>query len=210
MPGREGLRGHPAGEEEMSKPEAEELRKLNMAMDRYADGDDEAFADVYDLLAPRLFRFFAHQVDRCRAEDLVQQTLLQMHAARRNYATGSDVSPWAFAIGRNVLVDARRRSRNEVLFQTTGEEAAATDGGLDRESNPDDLATTKEMIETVREELARLPVAQREAFDLVRREGLSVAQTAEALGITSTAVKLRVHRVYEALRRALGVAVPAH
>jgi len=182
-----------------------ERRELNGAMDRYADGDDGAFAKVYDLLAPRLLGYFVHQTgDRALAEDLTQQTLLQMHAARRNYATGSDVIPWAFAIGRNVLVDAHRRVRREFLFRTSEDDAAAVDREVDRSSKPDDLVISKQMAGLVDAELARLPVAQRAAYDLIRREGLSVAETAEALGTTPTAVKLRVFRVSEALRAVLG------
>jgi RNA polymerase sigma-70 factor (ECF subfamily) len=177
---------------------------LNAAMDRYADGEDVAFAEVYDLLAPRLLGYFTRQLGELgRAEDLVQQTLLQMHAARRNYVTGSDVLPWAFAIGRNVLIDGRRRTRREVLFQTAEDDAAALDRDVDRSSNPDDLAAAAQMAGLVQERLDRLPETQRAAYNLVRGEGLSVAETAEILGTTPTAVKLRVHRVYEMLRGVL-------
>jgi RNA polymerase sigma-70 factor (ECF subfamily) len=188
-----------------------ERRALNAAMDRYAEGDDAAFAEVYDLLAPRLLVYFNRQLgDPARAEDVVQQTLLQMHAARRNYATGSDVMPWAFAIGRNVLIDLRRRTRKEVLFETARDDAAALDEKVDRASVPDDLAASREIADMVRAELDRLPPGQRAAYDLVRTEGLSVAETAQILGTTPTAVKLRVHRVYELLRGLLrGAEKPA-
>jgi RNA polymerase sigma-70 factor (ECF subfamily) len=177
---------------------------LNAAMDRYADGDDDAFGEVYDHLAPRLLSFFVRQVqDRARAEDLVQQTLLQMHAARRNYAQGSNVLPWAFAIARHVLIDARRRSSREVLFDTAEDNAAALDRNVTRDSSPEDFAATREMAERVSRELDRLPEGQRTAYDLVRREGLSIVDAAEVLGTTPTAIKLRVHRAYEALRAVL-------
>jgi RNA polymerase sigma-70 factor (ECF subfamily) len=183
----------------------DERRALNAAMDRYAEGDDPAFAVVYDLLAPRLLAYFQRMLgDRGRAEDVVQQTLLQMHAARRNYVTGSDVLPWAFAIGRHAAIDARRRTRNESLFPTAEGDVAALDLTVDRASSPDDLAVTREMADLVRAELDRLPPTQRAAYDLVRTEGLSVAHAAEILGTTPTAVKLRVHRVYQMLRAALG------
>jgi RNA polymerase sigma-70 factor (ECF subfamily) len=183
----------------------DDRQALNAAMNRYAEGEDAAFAEVYDLLAPRLLGYFTRQLgDHVRAEDLVQQTLLQMHAARRNYATGSDVLPWAFAIGRNALIDARRRTRKEVLFRTAEDNTAAAADGVDRASNPDDLASAQQMAGLARECLDQLPPAQRAAFDLVRGEGLSIAQTAEILGTTETSVKLRVHRAYEALRDVLG------
>lgn len=188
----------------------DERQTLNAAMDRYAEGNDSAFAEIYDLLAPRLLAFFNRQLgDTARAEDMVQQTLLQMHAARRNYVTGSEVLPWAFAIGRNALIDSRRRTRKEVLFTTSADDAAAVDLRVDRVSNPDDLAATREMADLVRSELARMPATHRAAYDLVRAEGLSVAETAEILGTTPNAVKLRVHRVYNALRSVLGIGEPA-
>jgi RNA polymerase sigma-70 factor (ECF subfamily) len=184
---------------------------LNAAMDRYADGDDAAFAEVYDLLAPRLLGFFTRQLhDHTLAEDLTQHTLLQMHAARRNYARGSEVLSWAFAIGRNAMIDALRKSRREVLFKTAQEDADAVDWksrepGFVSDSGPEDLAGARQTAERVTAELDRLPEAQRQAYDLVRNEGLSVAQTAEIMGTTPTAIKLRVHRVYEALRAVLGI-----
>jgi len=74
---------------------------LNLTMDRYADGDDGAFGDIYDLLAPQLLGFFMRQLrDAALAEDLIQQTFLHLHAARRNYVCGSNARAWAFAIGR--------------------------------------------------------------------------------------------------------------
>jgi RNA polymerase sigma-70 factor (ECF subfamily) len=173
-------------------------------MDRHADGDPAAFGEVYDLLAPRLHAFFLRQTgDRSRAEDLVQQTLMQMHAARRNYARGSEVFPWAFAIGRNVLIDAGRRTRREVLFRSTEENADAADAQVDRASAPDELAEVEQSVLRVRQAIERLPENQRAAYDLVRSDGVSIAETAEVLGTTPGAVKLSVHRVYKALRAVL-------
>src|SRR5690242_16586481 len=52
---------------------------LDAAMDRYARGDDAAFGEVYDRLAPRLFGFLLKYTrDHARVEDVVQQTMLQM------------------------------------------------------------------------------------------------------------------------------------
>jgi RNA polymerase sigma-70 factor (ECF subfamily) len=61
----------------------------------------------------------------------------------------------------------------------------------------------------VREELARLPPLQREALLLVRYEGLSLAQAAQALGIQEGALRVRLHRASDRLRQALGLDEPA-
>jgi RNA polymerase sigma-70 factor (ECF subfamily) len=172
------------------------------AMDRYACGDDSAFSELYDLLAPRLTAFLARRArDEALASDLVQQTFLQMHAARRHFSEGADVMPWAFAIARRLLIDVVRKS---------GRELAADDGGAeDRESAapdlpPDRIVAQRRLAARVGKELERVPEPQRAAFELVKRDGLSLAEAAEVLGTTVAAVKLRIHRTYEALRAALG------
>ena len=169
-------------------------------MARYAGGDEAAFAIVYDELAPRLYGFLVRQTgDAARAEDLVQQTFLQMHRARGSFVAGAEVLPWAFAIARRLLIDGYRRGRREVL-----------DGDHPRDDVPasqpgaDDLVQAQEIATRIRKELLRLPEAQRVAFELVKQEGLSLAEAAQVLGTTVAAVKLRAHRAYEALRAVLG------
>lgn len=70
----------------------------------------------------------------------------------------------------------------------------------------DDLVQAQAVADALRRELATLPEAQRVAFELVKQEGLSVAEAAEVLGTTVAAVKLRAHRAYVTLRHALGYA----
>src|SRR5215510_15706304 len=82
------------------------------AMERYSKGDDAAFAQVYDAIAPRLLGFLRKATrDDFAAEDLMQQTLLQMHRARGSFIAGAPVLPWAFAIARRLLTDQARRRR---------------------------------------------------------------------------------------------------
>ncbi len=168
------------------------------AMDRYASGEDAAFGELYDLLAPKLLGVLFRQTrDRARAEDLVQQTFLQMHCARESYTTGADVLPWAFAIARRLSIDSYRRTKREVL-----------DGDMDLAGMIDDLGPdaalrSKQAAAALQDTFDALPESQRVAFELIKLDGLSLAQAAETLGTTVTAVKLRAHRTYEALRGAL-------
>ncbi len=169
-------------------------------MDRYAAGDNAAFGLVYDALAPRLYGYLLRQTrDRARAEDLLQQTMLRIHRARDRFVPGAEVTPWAFAIARRLLIDTLRRGRREVLTDDgEPDPGPATDPGAD------DRVAARELEVRLRRELDRLPASQRAAFELVKQEGLSMAEAAEVLGTTVTAVKLRAHRAYEALRTALG------
>jgi RNA polymerase sigma-70 factor (ECF subfamily) len=169
-------------------------------MERYACGDDAAFALVYDAVAPRLYGYLLRQTrESARAEDILQQTLLQIHRARASFIAGAEVMPWAFAIARRLLVDSVRRGRRELL-SADGE----PDPGASSDIAADDMVQAQQLARRVERELAKLPPAQRVAFELVKNEGLSMAEAAQVLGTTVAAVKLRAHRAYEALRIALG------
>ncbi len=176
---------------------------LDSAMDRYARGEDAAFGEVYDKLAPRLYAFLLrHTRDRARAEDVVQQAMLQIHRARGRFTPGAQVMPWAFAIARRLLIDQHRRGGREVLAK--GDDENVGDLLVSLDAAADDLAIAKEVAARLGEELQRLPENQRVAFELIKQDGLSVAEAAQVLGTTVAAVKLRAHRAYEALRSVLG------
>lgn len=180
---------------------ASDTGELDRAMDRYARGDDSAFGEIYDALAPRLLAFVLRRTrDRAKAEDLVQQTMLRIHKARGRFEPGAAVMPWAYAIARRLLVDQHRRGGREVL-SPNDENVADVLVALD--ARADDLAIAKEVQQKIFAELEKLPENQRVAFELMKVDGLSVAEAAEVLGTTGTAVKLRAHRAYEALRAVL-------
>jgi RNA polymerase sigma-70 factor (ECF subfamily) len=199
-----------AGGETPALAAPEEIRdqsrtQANAAMERYAQGDDAAFAALYDALAPRLHQYLVRQTRQpSRADDLLQQTLLQMHRARGRFAPGAEVLPWAFAIARRLLIDSIRRGKFEVL---DGGDAAESRDHAGEGRSADDLLDSKRLAMAVERELAKMPEAHRVAFELIKKEGLSVKEAAAVLGTTSTAVKLRAHRAYVALRAALGESV---
>jgi len=170
-------------------------------MERYASGDDSAFSTLFDVLAPRLHGYFLRQVrDADVADDLTQQTLLKMHRARGQFLRGAAVTPWAFAIGRRLLIDELRRRKRDMLSP----DDETVDRAFSDSPTADQLVEAEETGARIRKELLRLPASQREAFELVKQEGLSFVEAAETLGTTVAAVKLRAHRAYEALRAVLG------
>ena len=175
-------------------------------MDRYAAGDDRAFEVVYDSLAPRLGSYLARRVrDRAAVEDIVQQTFLHIHRARGSFIAGAEVLPWAFAIARRLMIDNDRVAQRQ--------KAIELDADHDMPMIASSAATGEEVLQAkqiagrIDAELARLSEPQRAAFELIKNEGLSLVQAAAVLGTTVTAVKLRVHRAYLALRASLGDAI---
>jgi RNA polymerase sigma-70 factor (ECF subfamily) len=172
-------------------------RKVDAAMERYADGDDAAFGEIYDSLAPKLRRFLRRSI-REHVEDLVQQTFCQVHLARGSFIRGAHVRPWVFAIARRLLIDRLRRAKHEAAARAEQPLWAPL-----RVHGPDEALCATETATQLSETLGSIPAGQREALVLLRGEGLSVREAAVVLGTTAAAVKLRAGRALQALRRAL-------
>src|SRR5712691_8282082 len=124
----------------------------NAAMDRYASGDDAAFSELYDLIAPKLHGYLLRQTrDPVRTEDLLQQTMLQLHSHRGRFIAGGEVLAWAFAIARRLLINSYRRRKREAA----GKDVQAAE--LPPFSTPiDDLVHSKRISSTIDTELSRL------------------------------------------------------
>lgn len=165
-------------------------------MARYADGDTAAFDELYAELAPPLTRFLRRTVrDQDAVRDLLQQVFMQMHLARARFIQGARVEPWAYTIARAVAMewlrrDYRRRARE------LDEEHAPVPGHDD----PLLGLSATEIGEALRKELEGLSPKLREAFLLVRLDGLTHAEAAEVLGIEESATKVRAHRASAWLR----------
>jgi RNA polymerase sigma-70 factor (ECF subfamily) len=182
---------------------------LDRAMDRYAQGDETAFSQLYKGLGPKLRAFLFRLAGRSPvADDLLQETFLRMHRARAGFEEGAAVVPWAYAIARNAWLDHLRSARVRAkTFEREGTDGAPSpEPATGPEADSEEAAIARETAALVEAVLARLPTSQREAFVLLRYEGMSVEEAAEILGSTPTAVKLRAFRAYEALREALGKA----
>jgi RNA polymerase sigma-70 factor (ECF subfamily) len=179
---------------------------LDRAMDRYAQGDESAFASLYQALGPKLRAFLFRLAGRSPiADDLLQETFMRMHRARGSFAPGAAVVPWAYAIARNAWLDHVRSARvRGRTFERDSEGDASPEASTGPDADAEKVAIARETAARVQRVLAALPPTQREAFVLLRYEGMSVDQAAEILGSTPTAVKLRAFRAYEALREALG------
>jgi RNA polymerase sigma-70 factor (ECF subfamily) len=181
----------------MSEPHDDEA--ANEAMERYASGDDLAFEAVYDAVAPRVLALAIRSLgDRTLAEDVVQQTLLNIHRARGAFVPGAPLMPWAYAIARRLIVDAVRRRRREL--QLVEREGRAE--WRRQPTMPNEALVAHETAGSLRATFAALPGSQQAVLHL-RGEGLPLSAMASTLGTTVTAVKLRLHRAMSSLKRSL-------
>jgi len=175
------------------------------AMERYSNGDNAAFEEVYDTVAPRLFGYLCKATrDGVAAEDLMQQTFLQIHRARGSFIAGAAVMPWALAIAKRLMIDRARRQRVERgLFMLAPVDDDRMTSYAAASAAAGDVMDARHLERRVQQRLDALPETQRTAYQLVKQEGLSLKRAAEILETSVTAVKLRTHRAYQALRTVL-------
>ena len=84
----------------------------------YLEGRIDAFDALHAALAGRMRAYLWSLCrDATTADDLVQETFLQMHRSRRTYEPGRPVMPWVFAIARHVYLMHRRRTARRLRFE---------------------------------------------------------------------------------------------
>lgn len=172
-----------------------EQRTDEELMRAYVAGDLDAHRALFARLAPHLRGVAMHALrSTADADEVVQQTFLQLHRARGDYRAGSRVRPWVFTIARNLIRDAfRRRARKR-------EVPLVLEGALEPSVPAETPVERAQSAALVREALATLQPDQRRAIELHWWEGRPFAEVAAIVGASESAVKVRAHRGYKAMR----------
>lgn len=161
------------------------------------------------------FRIARHYTgDEDEALDLVQDAMLRF--VRRYAATSSEQwRPLFFSVLRNRLHDWHRRTRvrRRVLVWWPGGRSAADDTVVETSvdlfpgpatETPDRQVQSSAALAALETALATLPARQREVFLLRSLDGMDVADTARAMGVSVGSVKTHYHRAVQRLRVLLG------
>lgn len=164
-------------------PEATRLRAL---VDLAKEGDAEAFGQLYDHYVTGVFRFIYYRVSSQQlAEDLTSETFVRgLRAIQRFNWQGKDFGAWLTTIARNLVADHFKssRSRLEIVTETIPERTSHAAG-------PEQEVLSLISNEMLFEAVNALPNEQRECILMRFIQGLSIAQTAAALGRSEGAVK---------------------
>jgi RNA polymerase sigma-70 factor (ECF subfamily) len=156
-------------------------------------GDHAAYSRLLAQLSGHLRAYFARRIGT-DAEDLVQETLIAVHAKRATYDPALPFTAWVHGIARYKLIDAWRRDKRRMTVAL--------------EDAPDlfahDAAEAAGAKRDVEKLLARLPPQKRDLVRAVKLEGRSIAEQAHASGLSETVVKVTVHRAVKSLGQELG------
>ena len=183
-------------------PSADDEREL---VDRARDGDREALGLLYDAYLSRLYRYCLTRVgNETDAEDLTEEIFVKVLVAIERFewqptADGQRVpfGAWIFRIARNEVASHQRR------LASRPQRAELSESIRDERRSPHEIAETKIAISEVFAAVRELSEAQREVILLRFAAGLSVAETADALGKKQTNVKVLQHKGIKQLKRLL-------
>jgi RNA polymerase sigma-70 factor, ECF subfamily len=171
-------------------------------------GDSRAKAQIFTLRNTVLHRI-AQSILRNKedAEDAVQEALCRAYTRLQSFRGKSSFSTWLTRIVINsaLIIRRQRNARPEFSFEEASYDKPerAPCRIVDARPNPEEICGTNEIHTIVAEEIYQLPPQLREALQLFHFDGLSIAESSQALGIRLSAFKSRVNRARRKLAKRL-------
>ena len=169
--------------------------------------EPDFFATIFDRHADEILRYAHARLGPDLAEDVAAETFLAAFRRRDRYDTSrADARPWLYGIAIRLIGKHRRaESRYRRMLQAVPADRLAEDFG-DRSS---ERVTAEQLRPRIAAVLNGLPSRDRELLLLIAWAGLSYEESAQALGITVSAVRSRLNRIRVRTRKELGGANPA-
>jgi RNA polymerase sigma-70 factor (ECF subfamily) len=182
---------------------------------RFCRGQQDAFGDLVRRYQRELYGYLRRYLgDASLAEDVFQNTFLQLYLKSGHYEAGRPVRPWLYTIATHQAIDAlRRNSRHQAvsLEQPRRPEGAEPgDGEMrnllelleSRGPSPVEAASAEERRRLVRASVDRLPDFLRQVLVMAYYQGLKYREIADVLEIPVGTVKSRLHAALVKLQEA--------
>jgi RNA polymerase sigma-70 factor (ECF subfamily) len=197
VPGASSGTGIAAKDECVHAPDEDLMR-------RYQRGDADAFRVLYARHREHLYRFSLRLTsDSAEGEEVFQETWMAVIRGREQFRSDSRFTTYLFSIARRRAAD-RWRKRGVVVVEPLAEiEQPILDEALIERYGPLDRTHNAQLGSALSDAIAKLPLAQREAF-LMRAEGdLSLDEIARATQSNTETVKSRLRYATCRLRKYL-------
>ena len=174
---------------------------------RYAAGDAAAFDTLYARHKGGVYRYLLRQCrDAGIAEQLFQDVWMNLIRVRATYQPSAKFTTWLYTLAHNRLIDHHRASGRVTLVSTDDESRAEVVSALpaNRRYEPESRASNRELGARLKDAVAALPAAQRDAFLLQQEGGLTLEEIAALTGVGAETVKSRLRYATAKLRAELG------
>lgn len=181
-------------------------------LERYRDGDAQAFRQLVDQYRDRMLQFFYRLCwDRDRAEDLAQDLFLKLMLGSKRYRPEGRMATFVYRVATNLWIDHYRQQRPRPRMFSYDQALLPDDDGVpmsaqDREPAPALEAENQEQRGTLRRALERLTEPHRLVFELAVYQERPYGEISELLQIPVGTVKSRMHNATLALKELLGAA----
>lgn len=165
---------------------------------RCLSGDEAGFAALLERHQGRVYAFLVRLIGNAHdAEDVAQTVFLKAFRSLESFDQNRAFQSWLFAIAHHAALDHLRSRRADLSLDHEEAPIDPADGA----DGPERLAEAALDGALVERLLAALPPLYREPLLLRHVEGLSVEDTAAALGLPEGTVKIRLFRARELMRR---------
>lgn len=171
-------------------------------------GDSSAFSTLFETYADRLYRLAMGLVQQPEeAEDVVQETFIKAITHLDQFEGRSNLGTWLYRVAYNASLDRLRQREVSPLPDDGPYEEDETQLPMPELlvewHTPEDLVINEQDRLFLDQSIRQLPQALRTVFVLRDIDELSTAETAEILGLSISAVKVRLHRARLELRETL-------
>ena len=176
------------------KRESDEHRWSTLMVNAQA-GNESDYRQLLTELTDVIYNFLRGRFGNHHfIEDCVQESLIAIHHARHTYDPRRFFRPWLFTIVRHKAIDTLRqqRTRQKAVDRYKGEQEVLS--RTSHQSEAENEVSSGRLLESLSEQ-------HREVLVLTKIIGYSIAETAEKLGISQSAVKVRVHRAIRKLEQ---------
>ncbi|MCH7997969.1 MAG: sigma-70 family RNA polymerase sigma factor [Chloroflexi bacterium] len=162
-------------------------------------GDEAALAELYSLYFPRVYRYILARVgNQYDAEDLTEEVFLRvLDAIGRFQWREAPFSAWLFRIAHNAVISQRRKEG------ARGRSSPLTEALPVDSQGPEEMVENRLALNEVMRAADTLPEAQRRVIGYRFAAGLTVAETARAMGKGEGNVKVIQHKAIAKLREML-------
>ena len=178
---------------------------------RFCGGQTEAFGVLLRRYERELYGYLRRYLgDSDLAEDVFQNTFLQLYVKSGQYEIGRPVRPWLYTIATHQAIDALRRNGRHQAVSLNQNQKELPDGEIrsllelleTRGPGPLDMAQGEERRERVRASVDQLPDFLRQVVILAYYQGLKYREVADILEIPVGTVKSRLHAALAKLQEA--------
>ncbi|WP_417322766.1 sigma-70 family RNA polymerase sigma factor [Erythrobacter aureus] len=146
-------------------------------------GDTSAYRVLLSEIQLWLERYFRRRVAPAQLDDLVQEVMMAVHAKRATWDPTRAFLPWLAAIARYRWIDHLRK-----VYRKAEDELGDHDAAEDSE---EEAVMARMSLERL---FVHLPEKQSEVIELVKIEGLSIAEASAKTGQSESLVKVNIHR----------------